>query len=181
MLMVDWAKRNQVCWNRKGAIGEGLKAIHWSLLVAAWYQEYGCGEEEEHHVHDQSANILRTMIGFYAIFDFSKFRICAFDQPPFTESFLPASARPPMWISSPVDAGHNLADRVTAHTVSQIQTTLVEARKHLWVSPHALAGIMATVGGISRQGICHRPPDVRRHDRITCPSLFCFSPSDMIE
>ena len=137
MLMVDWAKREQVCWNRRGAIGEGLKAIHWSLLVAAWYQEHGCGEEEEHHVHDQSANILRTMIGFYAIFDFSRFRICAFDQPPFTKIFTPASESPPMWISSPVDACHNLADRVTADTVSQIQEALNAAWKQLWVSPDA--------------------------------------------
>ena len=35
-LTVDCMKRNHLCWNRKGAIGKQMKAVHWVLFVIAW-------------------------------------------------------------------------------------------------------------------------------------------------
>ena len=36
-LVVDWAKRSQVCYDRTGGVGTKLKAVHWSMLVVAWW------------------------------------------------------------------------------------------------------------------------------------------------
>jgi predicted nucleotidyltransferase len=36
-LVVDFAKRSRVCWNKKGARGSQMKSIHWVLLVIAWW------------------------------------------------------------------------------------------------------------------------------------------------
>ena len=36
-LAVDWAKRSQVCHDRTGGVRNKLKALHWSMLVVAWW------------------------------------------------------------------------------------------------------------------------------------------------
>ena len=64
MLMVDWAKRNGVCRKPNGTNRAGLKAIHWSLLVVAWYQRFWNSIIEVSDVDDPAA-ILLQVFGFF--------------------------------------------------------------------------------------------------------------------
>ena len=135
MLAVDWAKRAHVCWDRKGAIHDGLKAIHWTLLAIAWYHFSRRYEEDSSgEADDPFSEILLELFEFYADFEFRSSRISALDLQPFRESSAPAPERPVMWLSCPLDADRNLAEYVTEDTVSHIRQALKEAQGHLSTS-----------------------------------------------
>jgi predicted nucleotidyltransferase len=75
--VVDFSKRSHVCWNRKGAIGRQMKAIHWALLVIAWWSWRFKGRKGG--TADLSAGAMFvSVLEYYAEFQFEEYIINAF-------------------------------------------------------------------------------------------------------
>ena len=74
-LLVDWAKRSQVCYDRKGAVGHKLKAVHWAMLAAAWWSYHVAAAGPVFFGGVGLGRMLFEVLRFYALFDFDKFVI----------------------------------------------------------------------------------------------------------
>ncbi len=74
-LTVDWAKSSGVCWDRKGAIGNKLKAVHWAMLVAAFWLYHVDLIHAGFHTPIELGRLLFEVVRFYAHFEFHNFAI----------------------------------------------------------------------------------------------------------
>ncbi len=72
-LAVDWAKSEGVCWDRTGDwVSYGrLKAVHWAMLVAAWWTYH----VDRDHEHIELGRLLFEVLRFYTMFEFDNFAI----------------------------------------------------------------------------------------------------------
>jgi hypothetical protein len=111
-LIVDWAKRAGVAWDRDGKIGQRLKGVHWALMVIAWWKETspeGCALE----------TCLYGFVSFFAAFPYTDFQVAATELKPFLE----ITKRPAQYLfhlHCPRRRYRNLAIRLTLQSLADI-------------------------------------------------------------
>ena len=116
-LTVDCMKRNHLCWNRKGAIGKQMKAVHWVLFVIAWLK--GSTDDDPGTVQLASSasplsSRLMELVSFFQRFKFDEFAVDA----SMPLGFVPRrdatdGSRPPVVLCDPLCPAKNLlANRI---------------------------------------------------------------------
>eukprot|EP00927_Polykrikos_kofoidii_P046912 TRINITY_DN4101_c0_g2_i1.p1 TRINITY_DN4101_c0_g2~~TRINITY_DN4101_c0_g2_i1.p1 ORF type:complete len:581 (+),score=57.22 TRINITY_DN4101_c0_g2_i1:81-1823(+) len=146
-LVVDFMKRVHACWDRRGAIGNQLKSVHWVLITIAWYRNSLLVDGHEALcLRTQPLMALHSFLDWTVRFPFQLWRIDAESSLPFsgrpqvTASFAnEAVSLPPvvpvLWLCDPAEPQHNLTERVDEDTLSKVRTRIHEALQDLLSDP----------------------------------------------
>ena len=132
LLVVVMAKRQGICFDGKGAIGDKLKTIHWTLLVIAFWRATG---------KNSTMGLAFELRAFCAHIRHMPFERVAVDA--LRSGSAPFSMRGineltgPVWIRDPLAPGRNLGIRVTEGSLQAIRLGLHACQRQLQSAPAA--------------------------------------------
>ena len=126
-LVVDCAKRGHACHsNKKEAIAEQLKGIHWILFVLAWSRSMSSFLQEA-----SIGELTRQCFLHYLTFPFFQYTIDARQ----TTSYCNRMPGAPMWLIDPLRPDHNLLEHISQSSLDSLRERIYSLLKEMSMHP----------------------------------------------